>query len=142
VADAYQHVVCCVESGELSAPAVREAARVAGLGAGRLSLVHVVGTAAAFSGGRTSRSRPEDDLQARLVADVEAWLAPLAARAGGTPVIVVDDDAPEAVRRWAVSEGADLIVACPHRSGLARILGSFASGLVRDAPCPVLLAGG
>lgn len=141
MADAYQHVACCVESEELSAPAVREAARVAAFGADRLSLVHVVGTAASFSGGRTSRSRPAGDLQAELVADVQTWLAPLAVRLGGTPVVVVGDDAPGALRRWAVAEGADLIVACPHRSGLARILGSFASGLVRDAPCPVLLAG-
>ena len=136
----YEHVVCCVESEALSAGALREASRVAGLGAGRLSLVHVVDSAAGFSGGRTSRSGPATDVEDHLEREARAWLDPLAERLGGAPVVIVGDDAPGALRDWAAREGADLIVACPNRRGLRRILGSFASDIVRDAPCPVLLA--
>jgi nucleotide-binding universal stress UspA family protein len=140
VSEPYRHVVCAVESEEVSAPAIRESARLAGLGAERLSLVHVVDSAAGFSGGRTSRSGPAASVEGHLEEEARAWLGPLAARLGGTPVVLVGDDAPGALRGWAAAEAADLIVACPHRRGLRRVLGSFASAIVRDAPCPVLLA--
>lgn len=126
----------------LSRPALEEAARIAGLGPGRLSVVHVVESAEGFTGGRTSRSRPPADLQRDLIADAEAWLAPLADRYGGAPVVVVGDDPPARLKAWARTEGVELIVVCPHRSGISRLLGSFASGVVHDAPCPVLLADG
>ena len=136
----YRHVVCGVETEELSAPAIAEAARVAAAAGARLSLVHVSGTVANFTGGATSRQRSRDELQSELIADVHAWLDPLAEGVGGAGVVVVGDDPPVALKDWARREGADMIVICPHRTGISRLLGSFASGIVRDAPCAVLLA--
>lgn len=135
------HVVCGVESEELSAPAIAAAARIAVPLGARLSLVHVSGTVARFTGGTTSRSRSPEELQAELVADVHAWLDPLAERMNGHGVVIVGDDPPDTLKRWTRDEAGDLIVICPHRRGLAaRLLGSFATGIVNDSPCPVVLA--
>jgi nucleotide-binding universal stress UspA family protein len=135
------HVVCGVESEEMSAPAVAVAARIAVPLGARLSLVHVSGTAARFSGGSTARSRSAEDLQADLIADAHAWLDPLAVRMNGEGVVIVGDDLADALKRWVREAGGDLIVICPHRRGLAaRLLGSFARGIVADPPCPVVLA--
>jgi nucleotide-binding universal stress UspA family protein len=136
----HRHVACCVESESLSLPALREAARVAAPVSDRLSVVHVVESPARFTGGRTSRSRPPDQLQAELLADARTWLAPLAERWGGVPVTLEGDDPPVRLTDWAAAEGVDLIVVCPHRRGVSRLLGSFAAAVVRGAPCPVLLA--
>lgn len=138
----YRHVVCGVESEETSRRAIEEAARLTGLGAERMSLVHVVETAGAFTGGRSPWSPPPDRVQDDLVAEAAAWLGPLAARVGAAPVTIVGEDPPRRLADWARDEGVDLIVVCPHRSGLARLLGSFAQGVVHHAPCPVLLAVG
>lgn len=138
----YRHVVCCVESEDLSRRAIEEAARLAALGAERISVVHVVESAGAFTGGRSPWSPPPERVEDDLVDEASAWLGPLARRLGGAPVAVVGDDPPRRLADWARDEGADLIVVCPHRSGLARLLGSFAQGVVHHAPCPVLLAVG
>jgi nucleotide-binding universal stress UspA family protein len=58
----------------------------------------------------------------------------------GAGVVIIGDDPADALKRWVAAEDGDLIVICPHRRGLARILGSFASGIVQSAPCPVVLA--
>jgi nucleotide-binding universal stress UspA family protein len=139
-ASPYGHVACCVESAELSRRAVEEAARVAG--GGRLSVVHVVESADGFSGGRTAWSPPADEVEAGVAADAGRWLGPLADEAGGAAVVLVGDDAARRLADWAREEGVDLLVVGPHRHGLAKLLGSFAAGLVREAPCPVLLAVG
>ncbi|MEQ8834196.1 MAG: universal stress protein [Miltoncostaeaceae bacterium] len=136
----FAHVVCAVESQELSAPAIAQAARAAAGDGQRLSLVHVVGTVARFTGGQTSRSRPPQELQAELVADARAWLDPLAAGHGAEAVTVVGPDPATTLLEWARDNGADLLVICPHRKGLARLLGSFAAEIVKDPPCAVLLA--
>jgi nucleotide-binding universal stress UspA family protein len=139
--DPIHHVVCGVESEELSAPAIAAAARIAVPLEARLSLVHVSGTVARFTGGTTSRSRSREELQAELIAEVHAWLDPLAERMNGHGVVIVGDDPSDALKRWVTAEDGDLIVICPHRRGLAaRLLGSFASGIVNDPPCPVVLA--
>lgn len=136
----FAHVACAVESQEHSAPAIAQAARAAAAGSQRLSLVHVVGTVARFTGGQTSRSRPPEELQEELVADARAWLGPLAAEHGAEAVTVVGPDPATTFLEWARANGADLLVICPHRKGLARLLGSFAAEVVKDPPCPVLLA--
>ena len=136
---AHRHVVCGVETVEASAPAIAEAGRVAAAAGARLSLVHVSGTVAGFTGGTTSRQRPPDELQAELIVDVHSWLDPAAERAGADAVVIVGDDPSSALKDWVREQDADLIVVCPHRRGLSRLLGSFAAGVVRDAPCPVML---
>lgn len=138
----YRHVVCCVETEKASRRAIEEAVRIAGLGGSRLSIVHVVNSAGRFTGGRTSRSRPPDLVQEDLVEAALAWLRPIAERHGGEAVALTGHDGPERLKAWARAEEADLIVACPHRRGFARLLGSFAKGVLRSAPCPVLLTQG
>lgn len=135
----FTHIVCAVESEELSSPAIAQAARAAAAGP-RLSLVHVVGTVARFTGGQTSRSRPPEELQAELVADARAWLEPLAAAHGAEAVTVVGPDPATTLLEWTRANDGDLLVICPHRKGLARLLGSFAAEVVKDPPCAVLLA--
>lgn len=137
---AYRHVVCGVETEEASAPAITEAARVAAPSGARLSLVHVSGTVAGFTGGATSRARPKDELQAELIVDVHSWLDPVAERHGASAVVIVGDDPSAALKEWVADQGADLIVVCPRRTGISRLLGSFAAGVLNGAPCPVLLA--
>lgn len=139
-APSYGHVACCVESPELSRRAIDEARRVAR--DGRLSVVHVVESAEGFSGGRTAWSPPAEEVETGVVADARRWLEPLASGIGARAVVVVGDEPAGRVAEWARREGVDLIVVGPHRHGLAKLLGSFASGLVREAPCPVLLAVG
>lgn len=137
---AHRHVACCIESPERSAPALEEARRVAGAGGARLSLVHVAPTAAAFTGGRTSRSADPAAVAAHVVQEAAAWLGPIAEDQGADPVVLTGDAPAAAVTAWARSAGVDLIVVSPHRRGIARLLGSFAADIVRDAPCAVLLA--
>lgn len=135
----YGHILCGVESQEVSAPANAESTRLAAPYGARVTLMHVCSSAAAFTGGTTSRSRPADELQAELIAEVHEWLDPLAARVGAQAQVIVGDDPAYAMSDWAREAAVDMIVICPHRRGLSRILGSFASVIVRDAPCPVVL---
>lgn len=113
---------------------------MAALGGGELSVVHVAPSPAGFTGGRTSGSAPLGEIRAELEAAALEWLTPLAQRHGGRPVVLTGDSAARAFADWARGQGVDLIVISPHRRGIARLLGSFAGELVRDAPCPVLLA--
>jgi nucleotide-binding universal stress UspA family protein len=124
-------IACGVESQVVSAPALAEAHRLSAATGARLVLVHVTGTATGFS--------PQEEIQADLIAEVHGWLDPLAASMAGEPVVLVGDDHADAIREWIKNGGADMLVICPHRHGLSRLLGSFASAVVRDAPCPVVL---
>lgn len=135
----YRHVVCGVENLEQSAPAIAEASRLASATGARLSLVHVSGTVARFAGGSTRYTRPREELQDELIVDVHSWLDPVAEREGGDAVVIVGDDPAGALREWTADQDGDIIVICPHRTGLSRLLGSFAADMVRDATCPVVL---
>ncbi len=136
----YRHVACCIESPDRSGPALAEAVRVAGPVGARLSLVHVTPTAGAFTGGRTSRSASPGAVVDHVHAEAAAWLTPIAQGHGAEAVILTGDAPALALKAWADRSGVDLLVVSPHRRGLARLLGSFAAEVVRDAPCAVLLA--
>lgn len=139
--DGYRHVACCLSDATAEGPALAEARRLAALSGARLSLVHVVETPAAFSGGRSPWSPPEERVAGELIEQARAELAPAAADAGSADVVVLQGDDPSSeVLDWGRREGCDLLVACRRRPGIARvILGTFATRLVRDAPCPVVL---
>ena len=134
------HIVCAVESEEASAPAIAEAARITVPLNARLSVVHICGTVARFSGGTTTRGPSAEQLQDELVADAHRWLDPLAQRMNGEAIELVGDLPARTLGDWAREQNADMIVVCPHRRGLAKLLGSFAAELVREAPCPIVLA--
>jgi nucleotide-binding universal stress UspA family protein len=124
-------IACGVESQVVSAPALAEAHRLAAATGARLVLVHVTGSMTGFS--------PQEEIRTEQIADAHRWLDPLAASIGGEPVVIVGDDPADAMHEWIESGGADMLVICPHREGLSRLLGSFASAIVRSAPCPVVL---
>ena len=138
--EGHGHVACCCESEHVSERAVQEAVRVAGLSAARLSFVHVLPPPGRYTGGRTPWSPPDEVLAQELLEDARRWLEPIAARHGGDAVVIMGADLSLRMKEWAREAGCDLIVACPHtRRILGVVLGSFATGLIRDSPCPVLL---
>lgn len=133
-------MACCVDREGAPERTLAEAARIARLSGARLSVVHVVESPDAFTGGRTPWSPPEQDIAAGLVADAQGWLEPLTGRLGADAVVLEGDDPPAEVAAWAQRADCDLIVICPRRGAIVHaILGSFASRVVREAPCPVLL---
>jgi nucleotide-binding universal stress UspA family protein len=136
----YGLVACCVEGPE-GGPALDEAARVAALGGGRLSLVHVAESAGRFTGGRTAWSPPEESVAAGIAAEARAWLERLAEEAGaGEAVVLQGSDPAEAILRWAVEARCELLVVHPRRGGVVhRVLGSVTARLAREAPCPVMV---
>ena len=140
-AEGYHHVACCCESERVSERAVQEAVRVARLSGARLTFVHVVPPPGRFTGGRTAWSPPDEVLARELLEDARRWLEPIAARHGGDAVVIAGhDDPPFRLKEWARETACDLIVACPNTRGiLGVVLGSFATGLIHDSPCPVML---
>ncbi len=140
-AEGYRHVACCCESEGVSERAVLEAVRVARLsGAPRLSFVHVLPLPGRFTGGRTPWSPPDEVLAQELLEDARRWLEPIAAGHGGDAVVIMGADLSLRLKEWAREAACELIVACPHTRGILGVaLGSFATGLIRDPPCPVML---
>jgi nucleotide-binding universal stress UspA family protein len=141
----YGHVACCLEGPASTHPALDEAVRLAALSGGaRLSLVHVAEPPGRFTGGHTPFSPPEDVIAAEIVAQVRAWLEPLAADAGGAEAVVLQGGDPaEEILDWARAAGCDVLVVHPRRRGVARVvLGSVAAQIAREAPCPVMLVPG
>ena len=136
----YERVACCVDGPE-GGPALDEAVRIAALGGGRLSLVHVVEPPGRFSGGRTAWSPPEEEIAADIAAQAWAWLAPLADGAGGAEAVILQGaDPAEEILGWARESSCDLLVVHPRRSGVVhRVLGSVTARLARDARCPVMV---
>ena len=141
MAAGYQHVACCVEGPDDAGPALPEAVRVAELSGARLSLVHVAESPRRFSGGRTTRTPPEDVLAAEIVGEARAWLEPMASGIDGAEAVVLQGSDPaEEILAWAREAGCELIVVHPRRRGVARlVLGSVAARLAREAPCPLML---
>lgn len=139
-AEGYRRVACCCESERVSERAVQEAVRVARLSGAQLSFVHVLPSPGRFTGGRTPWSPPDEVLAQELLEDARRWLEPIAARHGGDAVVIMGGDLSLRLKEWARETACDLIVACPHTHGiLGVVLGSFASGLIHDSPCPVIL---
>src|SRR5262245_37382594 len=135
----YELVGCCVD-GPGGGPALDEAVRVAALGAGRLSVVHVAEPPGRFTGGRTAWSPPEEEIAAGILDDVRGWLTPLADGAGAEPVVLQGPDPAEEILAWAQEAGCDLLVVHPRRGGVVhRVLGSVTARLAREARCPVLV---
>ncbi len=133
----YRHIVCCVDGRAGNAPVIAEAARLRAYGEGRLTFVH------AYEATPVPEAFPAEvpfpDRLSGLHERTEAWLGALARDHGGEPE-VIEGYPPDAVVRWAVKNGVDLIVAGSHRGLVQRMfLGGFATYLAAHAPCSVLL---
>jgi nucleotide-binding universal stress UspA family protein len=131
----YAHVVVCVDPSPSAQAALREARRLRRLGAGRLTLVHVMEDPALSP---AAWATPDP---AELREKLASWLDDLARPEEGETTTLLDGEHPAGcVTAWAAEQGVDLIVASAHRGKVERaLLGSFATFLAYHAPCPVLL---
>lgn len=83
----------------------------------------------------------ETTLRPRLAGEIEAAREATGSAVAAEAEVLWDNLPGQRVCRWAEVEGIDLLVVGTHgRSGLPRaLLGSTATRLAREAPCPVLL---
>ncbi len=129
-----------VDLGDESAALVRYAARLAAVLGGELEIVHVY-----TREGAMAALRDEGLFLDLYVSRLRSELHYLKAQAGiagqRARVEVRRGDPVEGIVTRAVESRADLIVMGTHRrTGLARLLvGSVAAGVLRRAPCPVVL---
>jgi nucleotide-binding universal stress UspA family protein len=131
----YRHIAVCMDDSPGSDRALAEAIRLRALGPGRLSVLHAAQwpIAAGAGAGVVPDMQPIFDVERR-------WLDERVAGIEGAEPVFLIGYAPMVVRDWALAHDCDLLVASAHRGVIARIaLGSFASTLAYNAPCPVLL---
>ncbi len=134
MADAYAHIACCLDASPAGDAALAAAIRMRSLGAGGLTLLHVMEPGAEVYTGYAGDTRGDGSLEAR------SWMREMVALAPGSEGVLLEGHPPAAVEEWARGAGVDLLVAVRHRGRLEHLmLGSFAQHLAYHAPCPVLL---
>ncbi len=136
-------IVCAVDFSESSRSALEHAADLARRFDAELTLVHVwKGPLAA--GARTAAAAPAEDQQtAELGRKLEGWKREAERMAGRQVGTAIASGSPAVeVARLAADDRADLVVVGTRgRTGIERaVLGSVAEGIVRHAPCAVLVA--
>ncbi|MGD9694902.1 MAG: universal stress protein [Thermoleophilia bacterium] len=136
MSDLFDHIAVCIDESEGSRRALAEARRLRALGGpGRLTLLHVTGYPLLLG---------EDESGATVVDPRDPEVAArrwLAAQAGeGEETVLLHGAVTPAVVRWAGEATPDLLVVGAVRNALQRLmLGSVASALAHEAPCPVLM---
>jgi nucleotide-binding universal stress UspA family protein len=141
----YQRIMVAVDGSETSQRGLAEAIKLAKDQKATLAIVHVIDIVIARSGGQFLSGYTE---ATRAFARNAIEQAQKTAQAAGlepelrTPEVVtagyhVADTVAEEARTWR----ADLLVVGTHgRRGVSKLLlGSVAEGIVRLAPCPLLL---
>ncbi len=140
----FHTIVAAVDFSETSLGAARTAAEMARESNARLHLIHVVPNIFENPWIVSTPGVGVSKLQKGLVKDARRALAGLVANEpfGSTkPTCVVATGSPaEAIVRYAVDQGADLIVVGTHGYGPIKrfLLGHVADRVIRHAPCPVL----
>lgn len=88
----------------------------------------------------TLSSRQQDQVDAMLQAELEAFLASLGPSSGHRRVVMIEGLVQQVLREEVTSRRADLLVVGTHgRAGVAHaLLGSVALDLLGDPPCDVL----
>ncbi len=135
----FAHIACCVEHESTASTEVLAAGRaLRASGAGELSLVHVTQQPMVYPGvpgwGLSSWNVDPADLDAAA----QTWLKGITA--SGEKSVVLGGYPPATVCDWAGPAGVDLIVIAVTRGMVERaFLGSFASYMAHNAPCPVLM---
>lgn len=135
-------ILCSTDFSEFSRRALEQAVTVARWYGAQLTVVHVypfmtVGTDAPYF----ASGLPLDaSTRARLLADLEAAVAPAQAAGLAAKVLLLEGDPSEEILRRARTVPTDLIVMGTHgRRGFARwMLGSVATRVVQKARCAVL----
>jgi len=133
-------IIVPVDLTDESAALVRYAARLSASVGGELNILHVYSRDAAIAALRES-GLFLDLYVARLRSELN-FLRAQAGIAGQKPRIeVIEGDPVPVILTRAAEMKADLIVMGTHkRAGLPRLLmGSVAEGVLRQAPCPVVL---
>jgi nucleotide-binding universal stress UspA family protein len=134
-------ILLASDLGSASAEATDLAVEFAARMGARLLILNVLDTRRIFGGGRHDRlDQARTEREGLLVALVKR------ARAAGVSAefLVWPGSAATAIREAAEAEGADLLIVGSHgrdRAGRL-VLGSVSDALVRQAPCPVLVARG
>jgi universal stress protein A len=138
-------IVCAVDFSTCSRAALERAAELARRFDARLTLVHVW-TDPLVSGAAVGLPVPPslaEDQEKELGGKLEGWREEAGRLAGRDVAARLESGAPVAeIARVAREQHADLVVIGTHgRTGVKRaLLGSVAEGVVRHAPCAVLVA--
>jgi universal stress protein A len=132
-------ILVAVDLSPVSEPLVRFAAELASRVSGDLVLVH------AYSPGDAATALEEAGLYLdryieHLRGEVNYLLMKTGVR-GNSRIDIIEGNPLDAILTVASRDSADLIVMGTHgRSGLPRLLvGSVAEGVLRKAPCPVIV---
>jgi len=140
----FHTIVAAIDFSDTSLGAARTAAEMARESHGRLYLIHVVPNIFESPWIVSTPGIGLSELQRDLVKDAERALADLAATEpfrSAEPICIVGTGWPaEAIVRYAVDQGADLIVVGTHGYGPIKrfLLGHVADRVIRHARCPVL----
>jgi nucleotide-binding universal stress UspA family protein len=135
----FAHIACCVEFESATSTEILAAARaLRAIGPGTLSIVHVVQQPMVYPGmpgmGLSSWAYEPADVDAAA----RKWLDELVGP--GEQAVILNGYPPASVCEWAPGAGVDLIVIAVTRRMVERVfLGSFASYMAHNAPCPVLM---
>lgn len=133
----YSHIAVCVDRSDPAQDALRHAVALRdGLGADRLSIVHVAPWPMMYAG-EAAGWAPDP---AEIESAAGSWLEEVTADIPDSTSVLLEGYPPVAVCDWAGENGVSVLVAASHRGLVERVLlGSFAGYLVRHAPCDVLL---
>jgi nucleotide-binding universal stress UspA family protein len=135
----FAHIACCVEHESSTAEEILAAGRaLQATGTGELTVVHVIAQPLVYPGipgmGMYWGSIDLTEIQSAAQTWVEALTVP------GEKTVVLEGYPPAAVSHWAADAGVDLLVIAVTRRMIERVfLGSFATYLAHNAPCPVLM---
>jgi nucleotide-binding universal stress UspA family protein len=133
----FRRICCAVDFSEAARPALEAAARLARDQKAGLTVVHV--RESTLPGAAPSSPGLSDPGEVALL---EAWRADAERLAGSTVASAfLSPPAAEAIASFARDLGVDLVVMASHgRTGVRRLVaGSVTEGVVRLAPCPVLV---
>jgi nucleotide-binding universal stress UspA family protein len=134
MADAYAHIACCLDGSPAGDAALAAAIRMRALGAGRLTLVHVMEPGVSVYTGYVGEEMNDD------VHDARSWMERMVALSPGSEGVLLEGHAPTVVSEWARGADVDLLVAVRHRGRVEHLLlGSFAQHLAYNSPCAVML---
>jgi nucleotide-binding universal stress UspA family protein len=139
----WKRICCAVDFSEPSRVALETAAGLAKAAGATLALVHAYAVPAPVGDFLVTPKDLGTLASGEAERTMRRWQEEAERRVGG-PVktaVVAGDPASEIIR-FARAEAADLVVVGTHgRTGLKRlVIGSVAERVVREAPCPVLVA--
>jgi nucleotide-binding universal stress UspA family protein len=136
----FERIVIATDGSQAGKAAVTEGLRIGTACNARIFVVSVIDTRALSS---VSPEIPVERSIDQMLAEAEQIVRDVDAMAGGQNIetFVLNGDPVQEITKFSSAKDADLIVVGTQgKHGLERfILGSVAEGIVRHAPCPVLV---